>query len=75
MIASDVLVGRGHRAVVALELDLRGAMEMRHDGGAGLGGGIGEDGGGPGKIESRQPVCRRGHLVVVLSGLTRQNAL
>ena len=42
MIASEVLVGKRHRARIVLELDLGLAMEVLHDGGPGARGGVGE---------------------------------
>ncbi len=54
-----VPVGLGHGRIVVLELDLQGAGIVRHDGGAGLGGGIGEDGGGAAEVEVAAGVRHR----------------
>ena len=46
-----VAISLGHGRGVVFELDLLALAVMGHDGRAGLGGGIGQDGCGAGKVE------------------------
>ena len=70
-----VPIGGGHGRRVALELDRFVLAVMRHDGGAGLGGGIGQKGGGAGEVERRSPRWQSRLSRLCVLGLTRQNAL